>query len=112
MNRNTQCACCNVRGEIPFTAFTMNALIISISTAIGTVVKEEYDKDGDRTVAAFFLYLTIVFFTVIAIHSFSMFSCAFGGGMLSNPSYKLIPSVNYYLYGTQYNPFDNNDPLL
>ena len=112
MDRNTHCACCSVRGEIPFTAFTMNALIISISTAIGTIVKEEYDKDGDRTAASFFLYLTIVFFTVIAIHSLSMFSCAFGGGMLSDPSHKLIPSANYYLYGTQHRPSTIRDTLF
>jgi len=68
-----------IRGEKPVVAFAMMAFVISFSTAVGNVAKDEYDSEGDKTISGFFLYLAIVFVTAFLVHSMLMFVFSYGG---------------------------------
>ena len=94
--------CLPVRGEKPVVAFVMTACVISVSTAVGNVVKETYDSVGDKKVGGFFIYLVLVFVTALIVHSVLMFMCSYGGGMLANPENKLVPSLRYYMTGKEF----------
>lgn len=89
----------NIRGEAPLTAFLADALIISISTCIGTIAKDTYDPDGDKNAIGFFLYFVIVLSTAFLIHTVFMFLFAYGGGMLANPQKKISVTWHYFKYG-------------
>jgi len=88
-----------IRGEKPVVAFAMMAFVISFSTAVGNVAKDEYDSEGDKTISGFFLYLAIVFVTAFLVHSMLMFVFSYGGGMLASVMHPVVPSVQFYLTG-------------
>ena len=91
--------CVKVRGDTPFTAFYFDALIISLSTAIGSSVKQAYDRYGDSDAGGFFLYLCIVFLAAFVLHVISFFCFSFGGGMLASRKREVVPSLYYFWTG-------------
>lgn len=92
---NTQCVVYKISGYTPTSAIFVNAILISVSTAIGQLAREKFDPDGTETTNGYLLYLFVVFCTVISIHMFLFFGFGYGGGMLADEKHPVQATCQY-----------------
>jgi len=91
--------CGRIEGQTPFAAFSVDATIIAISTAIGDVVKENVDPHNEQKSAMFFLYIFIVFSIAFGIKVILYYGYGFGGGSLAPPGRVQTVGWRPFFYG-------------
>ena len=92
---NTQCVVYKISGYTPTSAIFVNAILISVSTAIGQLTREKFDPGGTETTNGYLLYLFVVFCTVVSIHMFLFFGFGYGGGMLADENHPVQATCQY-----------------
>lgn len=96
---NTQCVLYPIEGYTPKSAIFVNAIIISVSTAVGQISKDKYDPDGSKDASAFFLYLCVVWATAFSVHTMMLFLFNYGGGMLADVDNPIQATPSFWWSG-------------
>lgn len=96
---NTQCVLYPISGYTPKSAIFVNAIIISVSTAVGQISKDKYDPDGSKDASAFFVYLCVVWATAFLVHTMMLFLFNYGGGMLADRENPIQATPSFWWSG-------------
>ena len=104
MNTCTRCLTGSINARVnwwtrPFTAFLAQAIITGISTGLGLLVHNQFDKDGISGTQGLLAYIACVITSMLGIYTLFYVMLGWGGGMLATDHQIEEADMYYYFKG-------------
>jgi hypothetical protein len=95
----SHCNCAVITWTTPISAFTLNAVVYGLSTAIADLARRSIDVNGTNDGIGFIVYFVVIVSSMFGLHTLAYYTMGWGGGMLASPEQIKCANTDFFVNG-------------